>query len=429
MQLRQQSRQTPAANNKNPIAFAPRLCAQGPHENQLSLYSSGNAEPLSKSERAALLAQLKAGEHVELEFEAITFIQRDTPNRNFVRFQPGTLPSLAKSFAGVPFLMNHDSYDVASRGGTVLDSKLEHNEDGSKQMRMRVKAVKAWAVEGLLDGTIDRFSISWDRGGVPLQCSIHLAGWYECSCRLGAKLEDGRVAELLVTGSPVGTEMSGVNVPAVVGTHVGSISELSAIDDPALLADILGRDTTSSGEMQMDPKTRKLMCTALGLAETATDEQLADAAQANADKLTIAETASKNTSERLAAIEAENAKRAKAEREAAINVAISSLTAHGKIKPGSEVEGALRRIGEKDLDLLGAHVKELLAGPSVTPVGAQLPAAKADPQPSGGPEGKTFLSANPAVATWLSKAGISEADFEKHGKTAREMHEAIIASR
>lgn len=431
MQLRQLSPRTPQPISKDPVVLIPRLVLQGPHENQLALYSTGSAEPMTKGERASLLEKVLAGEHVELEFEATTFIQRDTPNRNFIRFQPGVLPSLAKSFAGQPFLMNHDDRNVASRGGTILASKLEHNEDGSKSMRMRVRAVKSWAVEGLLDGTIDRFSIAWDRGGTPLSCSIHLSGWYECSCRLGSKLEDGRVPELLVTGTPVGTEMSGVNVPAVVGTGVGSISELSGIDDPGLLADILGRDATGSADNEQDITMKNLaqMIAILGLAATATEDDVAAAVQANTAKLAIAEKSAKEQGDALATIAAAEKKKSETEQLATVETAIAMLKTKGKLKAQNDPEETeLRAFAAQSMDVFAYAVKTKLGATSVTPVGARLPAADPDPQPTGGPEGKTFLAANPETAKWLAKAGISTDDFEKHGATAREMHGQLTAA-
>ncbi len=386
---------------------------------------------MTKGERSALLEKVLAGEHVELEFEATTFIQRDTPNRNFVRFQPGLLATFAKSFAGQPFLMNHDSYDVRSRAGTILASKLEHNDDGSKSMRMRVKAVKSWAVEGLLDGTIDRFSIAWDRGGTPLSCSVHLSGWYECSCRLGQRLEDGRIPELLVTGTPVGTEVSGVNVPAVVGTHVGSISQLESIDDPSLLADILGRDASDSVP-QPEPesmKTLALMIASLGLAPTATEEEVAAAVQANATRLAIADKVEKD---RLAAeaLAAEQALAAKRTADATkIEQTIIALKAAGKLLAQQDPkEAQLRAIALASIDGFDLTAAAMLgAAERVTPVGAPLPARTADPSPSPMTDAKAALAENPHIAAMLKQVGISEADFDKHGVNARE-HAVLRAS-
>lgn len=439
MQLNSRPRQTPQPKTdlaKSVAVAAPRLTMQGPNENGLQLFSAGGAEPLSKTERAELLDKVRAGESVELEFEAVTFIQRDTPNRNFVRFQPAGLAAFAKSFAGVPFLMNHDSYDVKSRGGTVISSKLETGDDNAPQMRMRIKAVKSWAVEGLLDGTIDRFSISWDRGGAPMLCSLHDEQWWSCSCRLGEKNDKGKTVELVVqTKLATGTEVSTVNVPAVVGTFVGSISQLEAIDDPSLLADILGQDATRSGCVNpeiiaMDPKTRTALIVALGLKADATDEQIADAAQVNATKLAIADKAAQDAAAELKKLEDESAARALAQRTAHVEAKITELKAAGKLLAQNDPdEVELRKFAASSLDVFDFAVKTKLGAVSKTPVGAPLPALKADPQPTGGTDGKSFLSANPHVAASLKKAGVTVDEFEKHGEGAREWHSVIATTR
>lgn len=406
---------------------------EAPHDNACALYAKGSGTALTKSEREELLAKVRAGEVFELELEAITFIQRDTPNRNFIRFQAGILPSFAKSFETerAPFLRDHASYDLASRGGTVIASKLEHNDDGSKQMRMRLQLVKPWAVEGALDGTIDRFSISWSREGSEMLCSVHLASWWSCSCRLGATLEDGRRVELLVTKA-TGTEVSAVNVPAVVGTHIGSISQLDTLD-PMRLADILGRDASSSADEEITMNKVAMLAMILGLSTTSTEDDVIkgveklkadhDDVTAQRDELREEKTA-REAADKAATEEAKKSKlaaQAKAKREK-----LAALVAAGKIKPGGAREERLSRRADVDFDDFLAQCDELLGDEEAraTPAGKPPVALKEDPQPHAPTDAKAFLSANPVTAAWLSKAGISEADFEKHGGNGRAIVEA-----
>lgn len=422
----------------------------------IALYVAGSDKPLSDAERRELIARVRAGEVIELELEAVPFIQRETANRNAVRFKNGMLASFAKSFRGVPFLRNHDQDDQAQRGGTVLSSKLERNDDGSTQFRMRLRLVKPWAVESALDGTLDRFSIGWHRDRTKaLECSSCDADWLECAHWPGTLDEKGNVVQLVISAAD-GTEVSAVNVPAVVGTFVESISQLKAID-PAQLADILAADAIP-GEHD-DMKLLAAVIAALSLPTTTTEDEAAAAVQRTADELsstkdqlTIAQSAKKTADEQLASIQAQAKQAATLARVQTVETGIQSLLAAGKLKPGSPVEGALRRLGgvvpklgadgkqqladgkpvfevdmSKSIDVFTAHVDEMLvSGASVTPVGAQLPASKPDPQPGVLSDGKAYLATKPETAKWLAAAGIDAEKFEKHGMTGREIATVVF---
>lgn len=195
----------------------------------LRVARSRDSSALSKDETDQLLADAVAGKAVAVVFDAITYIQRPTPNRNFVRFSAGGLKSLAPSFAGAPFLRNHDRYDVMSRGGTILESKLVDHE-GNPAIWMRVELTAPWAVELALRGLMDRFSIGWHPTGI-YQCSVdgkNMLDWRgkdPCLHWPGDIVEvDGQkvAVEAVLTGAE-GTETSTVVVPAVVGTEVQEI--------------------------------------------------------------------------------------------------------------------------------------------------------------------------------------------------------------
>lgn len=398
-----------------------------PRDPGCTLYAKGGGEPLDAKAKAEMMRAARAGEVVSLEVEAVTFIQRDTPNRNFVRFKPGMLATFAKSFEGQPMLRDHASWSMAARGGTIIASKLEHNEDGSKQIRMRIELVKPWAVEAALDGTLDRFSIGWSRTGV-VECSFHCAAWSKCDCWPGDSMSDGSKMQLVFTAAD-GTEVSGVNVPAVVGTRIEAIQQLTAIDDRTLLADILAEHATAREQEIMDSKLFAVLVATLGLSATATPEEVVDAAQAHADKLKIAESKSADVASRLAAVEKAATDRAAAERVSKIDESIAKLIAAGKLKPDAapgSLESALRRSGARDFDVFSATVADMLAvGASITPVGKITPALSTDPNGGVIKDGAAFLTANPEAGKWLAKAGISAEQFEKHGANAREIVESL----
>lgn len=393
-------------------------------EGGFTLFVDG--QRLDKAGRVAMLAALKGGDVPPvLEIEAITYLQRETPNRKFVRFSDKILAAFAKSFIGQPFLRDHNSYELEARGGTITSSKLEKLEDGTKAIRMKLSLVKAWAIEGALDGTIDRFSIGWSRTDIVI-CSVHKTEVFtKCDCMPGMKVLD-QVVQFVFTGAE-GTEVSAVNVPAVVGTSVQAISQLDALDRDTLAGILASELPIPRKEKPMiDPQ----ILAALGLKSDATLADVLAKIASLGDSLTI--TASKH---QLLATELETLRSEKATREAgakkvAIDASIAQLTHAGKIKPGSPVETALRSMAGRDMDVFAAQVKDLLeTGLQVTPVGQQVVVDGKDPVPVVTPglavvDGKGFLAANPETAKWLNKAGITQEQFDKHGAQARE---AVVA--
>jgi phage head maturation protease len=205
----------------------------------LRISRKGDPSSLSPEDRAQILADAVAGRDVRLVFDAVTYIQRDTPNRRFVRFKAGALVKLAASFAGsaatgdrggVPFLRDHEQDNALARGGTVLESKLvDHN--GAPGIWMRVELTVPWAVEMALRGVMDRFSIGWNTTGI-YECSVcgkdMLTGrWTKDGCTHwpGDVVQvDGQsvTVEAVITDA-VGVEVSAVSVPAVTGTEVQDI--------------------------------------------------------------------------------------------------------------------------------------------------------------------------------------------------------------
>lgn len=384
-----------------------------------TLLAAGSDVAMSADERDAMLRLVRrhlAG-NVEdedpiprLEMTAVTFIQRDTPNRNFVRFKGGMLAAFAKSFSGMPVLRNHDTYDTQARAGTIKSSKLEHNDDGSKQMRMRFELVALWAIEAALLGMFDRFSIGWHRTGT-LECSIHGGAVMECRCWRG-EMVNGKPVEYVLTGAD-GTEVSSINVPAVVGTSSEGIRQLAGLD-LAELADMLETEDHNEQETSMlDPK----VLAALGLKAEATVEDaiaaiggLKATSDQTADKLTIVEG-------QLATITADIATRTKKERDALVEAKLAALKTAGKLAPGSESEKALRRMAERDVDSFTAQADDMLAnGAKVTPAGNEPQGDKPDVARSTVSEA---LAHRPGLKSMLAKAGISDEEFAKTGGLAK----------
>jgi hypothetical protein len=182
---------------------------------------------LTPARRRELRKQLAAGDLDELSFRAETF-KALYPNKNFLRFRDEDLPYFADSYAGAPFLRDHNDGELDARGGIIAGSWLE-----DKTFVQDVTLTAPRAIEALLNRQIDRFSISW--GYSDITCSICGTRWFSEGCfhwpgdRVKGK--DGqpdRFAELIFE-EPTGREVSAVNTPAVAGTGIrGLLAQLAA---------------------------------------------------------------------------------------------------------------------------------------------------------------------------------------------------------
>lgn len=199
----------------------------------LSMRREITGSNLSADERKQLLAEVRGNPATteRLTVRAVVFLQGAEPNRNFVRFQEGALKALAESFKGRPFLRDHKQGYLDARAGTVRKSELV-TRDGKLAIEQELEIVKPWAIEGVLDGTIDRFSIGWHASQLPT-CSVcstsykrsGIFGWMFVACEHspGDVVEvNGKkvTAEILYGPGCEGIEVSAVSVPAVVGTEI-----------------------------------------------------------------------------------------------------------------------------------------------------------------------------------------------------------------
>lgn len=198
-----------------------------------------NADPSGGATRAALIEAIRGGKHVELRARATTFRQRDgSPNKNFLRFKSSKLTEIAASFAGKPFLLDHNKWAQDARMGTIEESEAVPLAGGWTGFRQTLRIVKPHGVISILDGTIDRFSIGWDPRG-QVMCTAHGVDvrsrkscyWTE-NCYPGKLVEvDGekKIAEY-EWQSTEGLETSGVNSPAVSGTKIENIKTALAAE-------------------------------------------------------------------------------------------------------------------------------------------------------------------------------------------------------
>lgn len=175
-------------------------------------------ELVTADRRRELKRALAAGELDELVFDALVF--RDGQNANFVRFRPAELPMFASSFAGQPFLRDHNVREIAARDGTIRASRLE-----SGAFIQQIALTTQRGMQSFLEEQIDRFSIGWYYTAVT--CSVcgedfrFCAHWpgetYEVRDAEGAKR--AVLCEAIFEGAR-GKETSAVNTPAVDGTTV-----------------------------------------------------------------------------------------------------------------------------------------------------------------------------------------------------------------
>lgn len=188
-------------------------------------------EEFSAEWRSLLREQQRAGELSELEFDALVW--RDGPNGNHFRFREQDLAGFGASFAGQPFLRDHDVHHIASRDGTIGASRLDAEQGGFVQ---RVRLTTERGIEDFVQGRIDRFSIGWYFDAVT--CSVCEQDWLSSACTHwpGRKYERrnsaGKAEQVLcelIFENPRGKETSAVNAPAVAGTGILSqLCELKA---------------------------------------------------------------------------------------------------------------------------------------------------------------------------------------------------------
>ena len=121
---------------------------------------------VDRSELAQLISE---GGSERIRFEARVF-RNVYPNANFYRFRDEDMGSFAASFAGQPFLRNHDTHDIESRDGTIHSSRFEGDSIVQELDLTTERGMKSF-----LEGQIDRFSVGWFFEG--LTCAVCGNDW------------------------------------------------------------------------------------------------------------------------------------------------------------------------------------------------------------------------------------------------------------
>ena len=192
-----------------------------------SVLQLDGGEPDSKAQRGELITAIRGGKHAELAVSAVTWRQRPTPNRRYLRLAADKLADRAGSWKGKPLLIDHATYTVKSAMGTILSSKLLEESAKVAAFDQSLHVVKPDAVIGFLDGTMRTFSIGWYALG-PVMCSVHgvdVTGQDSCYCWPGETVTlDGKSKIVEYEFSDYeGKETSIVVSPAVRDTSVEGI--------------------------------------------------------------------------------------------------------------------------------------------------------------------------------------------------------------
>lgn len=343
----------------------------------------------SKAHAKELIEAVNAGKHITLAVTARTFKQqKGVKNRNYVRLG-GDIAGQVGSFVKQPFLLDHNVREQLSRKGTILSSKLIEETQSRIAFEQAFNVVKPDAVISILDGTLDRFSISWFSTGAVV-CTVHGADvrgpdWCGCWPGMSIKSVDGKsqIAEYEFL-QWVGREMSGVNIPAVNNTSIDDIKAALAVE-LSLSPTRISRPTPKENTMRFP---RLAAALALAANDELDENRAVEAVEALQRRALAAETERANLATQLATRTTELAQAT-----AAITVATAAA---GKIRIDAilteayragklgyrRVEGSkealpdkrearLRRIaGEKDgLTALQAEIDEM---EETVPVGRRL---------------------------------------------------------
>lgn len=390
------------------------------------LRSSSDSSVLSDSDRLALLSEVRSspGTTARIRIEAVTYLQPEAkPNRNHVRFTKSALRALAKSFVGAPVLRDHEQDDVRARGGTILESTLGET-DGAPSVRQVLELSKPWAIEGVLDGTIDRFSIGWRSTG-PVRCFACEAdytsgffGWFpSCGHNPGdvVTLKSGRevVAQMEFTAAE-GIEVSAVSVPAVAGTGIDDVraalsearaqhQSTSRLDLDLLRAALRGDRAVTASRTHAHTQGASAMqnlSTALGLAEEATEANLLAAIDKIKTSEEGARVALKEAQAQLSQLREQLAAQEKAGHVARVQSTLDKALAERRLGKGTAVLAHAQKLAARgDLEGLEAFLADLPPG-SAGCIGEPSLAAGPDPTP-------TSSGLTPAEDAIRQKLGLS----------------------
>lgn len=378
--------------------------------------------------------------------------QGGKPNHNCFRFRNEGMRALARSFRGKTFIGGHDWGDPRARGGDIVDAWAEDIEkDLELGIFFDIVAKAPWALEGLKNGTIDRFSFGVIPNG-EITCTIHEEPVWsseECWCWPGKEV-DGKTCEFEFEDGE-GVELSAVNVPAVDGTGIVEVSGANRPSDEEIAAFValcgrthprlqggarVGGFSAAPVPITMAVKDdeprgalmdRALLCKQLGLPATATDEEILAkinanalaAAQASVLQTQLAEVSNREQTlaqERDAAHVESEITRLRASRAVSDQV-VEKLRASAKTS---------RAAFDASLALVESSAPELVAAATGGAPTTARPVLQSDSKPTpnpgaptdsleDGPDAFEANRTNPNLGRFMKQAGISAEDVRKHG--------------
>lgn len=373
---------------------------------------------VARSKRAELLAALSDGENVELEMDFRAFQQIDgQQNANHLRFKNGILRGLARSFRGVPLIRDHEQDDVLARAGTVTKSQAI-KIDGGLAFDMTALVTAPWAVEALLRGNIDRFSIGWAHGGLDTIMCSHCGTpiFRECFHFPGDKLADDdgneHVVEFVFTEA-TGVEVSGVSVPAVAGTGIAEVRSA------------LSRSAAALAAQRRTPRMEKIAL-ALGLPADASEEAILAALAARTEANSTLQASVDELSRSVEALTAANDQLLAASSAQEID---ALFTEHADRLPvtrddagnriASDTETQLRALAANDLESARAILSSLPRAAPTGPVGSTVN-VRIDPVPTPVTGGTPVLTPPEGIdgdilASQLSQLGMTAEQYAEYG--------------
>lgn len=370
--------------------FIERVASLGGDDGCVLGCTLADGTAISGAMRDEILAALAENKHVEIRLSVLAYAQEGgKQNRKFVRFSSGAMQSLGSSFAGMPFLRDHEQGNSLARGGTILSSKATKIADGQYEIRQEVALTAPWAVELAVRGLLSSVSIGFRPTGPVLCSACNAPVFSQCYHLPGDKLavvdrkkvraSDGtEIVEWIYTAAR-GVETSSVPVPAVVEAKIEEIR--------ASLSDALGAAVAADERALMAQEDRVMdleqLAKILGAAAP-TEEAIAARAAVLTSELQLAA----KDRERLAATEAELAV-LRAEVSAGKRAEfLRAGIAEGRIAPADKElwstlwDADAKRAGE----LMAARQPQ-----SATPVGAKLQSAAAPaPAPPQADKGEVF---------------------------------------
>lgn len=422
-------------------------------------YRRGNEAGNLGSELAhrELLAASLGGEHVELKVEALTSLEpikpsplpeemRELANANFSRFTTRGLRSFVRSFKGRPFLRDHNKGEIMARGGRIVASSPADNDAGDVvEFRQVLEVVKPWAVQGILDGTIETFSIGWmpkDNSFAgfadAVSCSVCRCSLlsFDCAHFPGDVVENNDSGERVIVEATwdsrkiVGVETSAVTFPAVSGTKVedfqqalatarsiareipnmDEIRKLLKLSEDATKADILAAIT----KLQ-EAKAPELSQTDPG-AEAALRERIEVAEGKSSELETLLGAEQESHKATQSKLEEARAELAQAEADK-VDALVERAFAEGRIRPqedegGSqvttEVEKAIRMIANRTgLEAATGYVEAL---PVIDPIGQR--------QTQTDDDNKTGAKLSAVEKSVAQQLGLTDEEYLEHNPQA-----------